>query len=124
MPGLPLPRSAALQALAQAFLAAPDSADDLPQWARRARMSASTLQHRFKAETGLSPSHWRQRARLMRAQELLAGGASVTAAAMHVGYGNVSAFIEAFARHFGATPGQYLQANATPARSAEIGSQP
>lgn len=26
------------------------------------------------------------------------------------GYGNVSAFIEAFARQFGATPGQYLQA--------------
>ncbi|PAT37810.1 AraC family transcriptional regulator [Vandammella animalimorsus] len=115
LPGLPLPRSAALQALAQAFLAAPDSADDLPQWARRARMSASTLQRRFKAETGLSPSHWRQRARLMRAQELLAGGASVTAAAMHVGYGNVSAFIEAFARHFGATPGQYLQAGAAAA---------
>ncbi|MDO4705845.1 MAG: hypothetical protein Q4A98_06520 [Comamonadaceae bacterium] len=37
------------------------------------------------------------------------------------GYGNISAFIEAFARHFGATPGQYLQADATPARHAETG---
>ena len=50
---------------------------------------------------------WRQKARLIHAVGRLAGGASVTLAALDSGYQNVSAFIAAFSRHFGVTPGRY-----------------
>ncbi|MCY1215799.1 HTH-type transcriptional regulator NimR [compost metagenome] len=50
---------------------------------------------------------WRQRARLMRAQEMLAAGAAVTTVALELGYDNVSAFIAMFKRELGTTPGRY-----------------
>ncbi|MRU32291.1 AraC family transcriptional regulator, partial [Xylella fastidiosa subsp. multiplex] len=49
----------------------------------------------------------RQQARLMRAQEMLAAGRSVTAAALESGYDNVSAFIAMYKREYGVTPGQH-----------------
>jgi AraC-like DNA-binding protein len=56
------------------------------------------------AETGLTYTAWRQRARLMRALELLAKGAAVTSVALDLGYDSVSAFIALFKRVLGVTP--------------------
>ena len=63
---------------------------------------------------------WRQQARLLHAVRMLAGGDSVTATALEVGYDSTSAFIEAFSSVLGATPGRYykteLRGNPTPWR--------
>ena len=62
----------------------------------------------FRAVTGLPPHRYLRRARLERAERLLAGGdATVTTVAHQVGFSSVSHFIAAFGRHTGMTPGQY-----------------
>jgi AraC-like DNA-binding protein len=52
---------------------------------------------------------WQQRARLLKAMELLAGGASVTSTAFELGYETVSSFIDLFKSNFGTTPGEYFK---------------
>ena len=64
----------------------------------------------FPRETGLTLEAWRRKARLIHAVGSLASGASVTVAALDSGYGSVGAFIAAFSRHFGVTPGRYAAA--------------
>jgi AraC family transcriptional regulator len=62
----------------------------------------------FRAVTGLPPHRYLRRARLERAEQLLAGGdATVTQVAHQVGFSSVSHFIAAFRRHTTLTPGQY-----------------
>lgn len=105
--GLTLPRDPRLQRLALALSDAPADTRPLAAWAGTIGMAPRTLARRFLAETGLSLGAWRQRARLMRAQEILAAGRGVTAAALESGYDNVSAFIAMFKREYGVTPGRY-----------------
>ncbi len=76
---------------------------------RESGASSRTLERLFRGETGLSFGAWRQRARLLRALQLLADGASVTRAGITVGYGSTSAFVAAFRRVFGRTPGKYFR---------------
>jgi len=73
-------------------------------------MARRTLTRRFAAETGLSFMQWRQQARLLKGVELLSLHEPVTAAALTVGYSSVSAFIEAFRKHFGCTPARFFEA--------------
>ncbi|MCD0503464.1 AraC family transcriptional regulator [Bordetella petrii] len=105
--GLPMPRDARLLKIAQALANRPGDERRLPEWAAWAGMAPRTLSRRFVAETGFSLTEWRQRVRLLRALELLAGGRPVTAVALDLGYDNVSAFIALFRDTFGATPGRY-----------------
>jgi AraC-like DNA-binding protein len=77
-------------------------------WAKWAGLSPRTLTRRFPTETGLTFIAWQQRARLLKAMELLAGGASVTSVAFDLGYETVSSFIDLFKGSFGTTPGQYF----------------
>lgn len=51
---------------------------------------------------------WRYRLRLLTAMEQLAYGASVTQAALEVGYESPSSFIAAFRSMFGKTPARYF----------------
>lgn len=103
---LPRPRDPrALRASALLRLPKPPS---LPALLREAGASTRTLERLFAAETGLSLGAWRQRARLLRAVQLLADGSSVTQAGLDVGYESTSAFIAAFRRVFGRTPGRYF----------------
>jgi AraC-like DNA-binding protein len=104
---LPLPSDRRARALAEAVQAAPDDRRGLAALARDAGASLRTLQRLFPAETGLSLEAWRQKARLIHAVAALAGGAPVTTAALDCGYDSPSAFIAAFKRQFGVTPGQY-----------------
>jgi AraC-like DNA-binding protein len=46
-------------------------------------------------------------ARMIHAAAALSSGGSVTAAVLDCGYDSVSAFITAFRRQFGETPGRY-----------------
>lgn len=106
--GLPLPLDPRLRRISQAL--ADDLADNrsLTEWAQWVGLSARTLARRFVDETGFSFSQWRQRARLLRALELLAADVPVTTIALELGYDNVSAFIAMFRRTFGVTPGRYF----------------
>ncbi|MDO8041356.1 helix-turn-helix domain-containing protein [Janthinobacterium sp. SUN137] len=105
--GLPLPTDPRLVRVARAVL--DDLADErgvevLAAWAG---VSPRTLARRFTIETGFTPSAWRQRARILRALELLAAGQPVTTIALDLGYDTVSAFIAMFRRVMGVTPGRY-----------------
>ena len=108
---LPLPVDPRGLALAEQVQAAPDDRTDLAGLARAAGASLRTLQRVFPRETGLSLEAWRQKARMIHAVAALCGGASVTGAALDCGYDSPSAFITAFRRQFGVTPGRYRPAD-------------
>lgn len=107
--GLPLPRDARLQRICRALLIDPADQRDLDGWALWAALSARTLSRKFVSETGFTFSAWRQRARLLRALEMLAAGAPVSNVALDLGYASASAFIGLFRRTFGATPAAWRQ---------------
>jgi AraC-like DNA-binding protein len=85
-----------------------DPALDLDAVAGRVGASRRTLERRVRASTELSLGQWRQRAQMLRALELLAGGASVSRVAVEVGYSTPSAFIAAFRTVLGTTPARFF----------------
>lgn len=105
---LPLPRDPRARRLADRLQADPADRTDLQTLAADAGGSLRTLQRCFARETGLSLDAWRQKARLIASTAALAAGVSVTEAAFGCGYSSPSAFIAAFGRLFGATPGQFI----------------
>lgn len=107
---LPWPRHPALRKLAQALLSDPALDWDLQRWAGHIGMSRRSLIRHFRAETGMGVAQWRERLRMLRACSLLAEGRSVSYCALELGYAGSSAFIVAFRRCFGETPGRYLSA--------------
>ncbi|WP_339774554.1 helix-turn-helix transcriptional regulator [uncultured Thalassospira sp.] len=104
---LPAPRDARLQRIARQITI--DLADNrtMVQWADWAGIAPRTLSRHFAAETGFTFQAWRQRARLLAALEMLASGLAVTTVALDLGYDNISAFIAAFKKTFGVTPGRH-----------------
>jgi AraC-like DNA-binding protein len=107
---LPLPAERRLKKIAQALADNPADQRSLQQWAEWAAIAPRTLTRRFAAETGMPFSEWRQRARLMRALELLMAGQPVTGIALDLGYDSLSAFIAMFRRSLGVSPSKYLSA--------------
>jgi len=72
-----------------------------------AAMSESAFHRHFKAATALSPLQYQKQLRLLQARQLLiTQGASVTAAAMEVGYESSTQFSREYARAFGLAPSQ------------------
>ncbi|HWA61688.1 MAG TPA: helix-turn-helix transcriptional regulator [Caulobacteraceae bacterium] len=106
---LPLPADKRARTVCERIQAAPDDRAGLATLARDAGASLRTLQRLFPAETGLSLDAWRQKARLIHAVAQLSSGAPVTTAALDSGYDSPSAFIAAFRRQFGVTPGRWRQ---------------
>ncbi|MBI5536510.1 MAG: AraC family transcriptional regulator [Deltaproteobacteria bacterium] len=79
----------------------------IPELARRVGMSASSFHKHFRAVTSTTPLQYQKELRLLEARRLLkAGGASVTAAALDVGYESPSQFSREYARKFGVPPSQ------------------
>lgn len=107
---LPLPADPRARAFAERLLAEPGAEEPLTELTRGAGASLRTLQRLFLAETGLSLDVWRGRARMQQAVVSLSRGAPVTEAALECGYQSPSAFIAAFKRTFGSTPGRYRAA--------------
>lgn len=87
-----------------------DASDErsLADWGQLVGASDRTLARAFVADTGLTFSAWRTQLRLGAALPLLADGVSVANAARVVGYANPSAFIVAFRRVLGTSPGAYF----------------
>ncbi|VEB44805.1 HTH-type transcriptional repressor of iron proteins A [Chromobacterium violaceum] len=104
------PSHPALRKLAEALSRDPSLDWDLERWARQIGMSRRSLIRHFRAETGMGVAEWRERLRMLRARALLAEGRSVGYCAAELGYAGSSAFIVAFRRCFGETPGRYLSA--------------
>jgi AraC-like DNA-binding protein/quercetin dioxygenase-like cupin family protein len=102
---LPLPADPRAAAVAQSVLADPARNTTLDDLARRHGVGRRTLERLFRNETGISFGLWQQKARLLHSVRALAEGKSVTEAALDAGYSSVSAFIAAFKRTFGCTPG-------------------
>ena len=107
---LPLPADRRARTLAERLQAEPADPAPLADLARASGASLRTLQRLFPAETGLTLEAWRQKARLIAAVAALSGGAPVTTTALDCGYESPSAFIAAFKRQFGVTPGRYRPA--------------
>ncbi len=105
---LPRARDARLLRVTEALRADPADRRSLAAWGRAAGASPRTLARLFLAETGLGFRAWRQRARLLHALVALASGEPVTRVAFEAGYDSPSAFIAAFKRAFGTTPGRYF----------------
>ena len=106
---LPMPRDPRGARAAALIRAEPAARNTLAEVARAAAASARTLERLFRDETGLPFGLWRQRARLLRALQLLAEGGTVGGAANAVGYESTSAFVAAFRRALGTTPGRYFK---------------
>jgi len=76
--------------------------DDL---AREVNLSVSTLHHRFKAMTAMSPLQYQKQLRLQEARRLMiAEGLEASAAGYRVGYESASQFSREYSRLFGAPP--------------------
>lgn len=105
---LPIPTEPRAHDVAAGLLADPRDARTLAEWGHAVGASERSLARAFVASTGLTFGTWRTRARLQSALPLLAGGGPVCAVAGEVGYETASAFVAAFRRETGVTPGSYF----------------
>lgn len=103
---LPMPKDRRLVVLCTSLLGNPDSQETLREWSQQLGMSERNLARLFQRETGESFGRWRQRIRLQHAVGQLEQGETVTTVALNCGYTSLSAFIAAFKKYFGTTPGQ------------------
>jgi AraC-like DNA-binding protein len=109
-----MPADPRVRAIAERLLAHPADQRELTAWADHVHTGVRTLSRLFRAETGLSFAAWRTHVRIRAAIQLLGSGTTVNATAHAVGYRRPSAFISAFRRVTGQTPGTYLQADRIP----------
>jgi len=109
---LPFPAESRLVRICNEMRAHPDDPRTLNEIASDAGMAGRTLTRLFERETGLTFGQWRLSLRLLLSLTALERGQSVTAVALATGYESPSAFIAAFKRHFGRTPGEFFQETA------------
>ena len=107
---LPTPLDPRAVAVAEAILRDPGSSSTLAALASDAGASVRTIERAFRADTTMTLQQWRTRARLLHALTLLAGGATVTSAAVSSGYSSPSSFGAAFKAELGVSPRAYLAA--------------
>lgn len=103
---LPRLSSAIARQVADALVADPADTPRIRDLAAQFGVSDRTLERAFVAEAGMPLGEWRQRARIGRAIALLAGGLDVKDVALEVGYETPSAFVVAFKKYVGTTPGK------------------
>jgi AraC-like DNA-binding protein/quercetin dioxygenase-like cupin family protein len=96
--------------VAKGLLADPRDGRSLAEWGHAVGASGRTLTRAFLAGTGIPFSRWRTAVRLRAALPHLASGEPISAVADTVGYQTPSAFVAAFRRETGLTPGAYFRA--------------
>ncbi|WP_067814040.1 AraC family transcriptional regulator [Actinomadura kijaniata] len=103
---LPAPRDPRLAAVCAALHENPADPRGLARLGAEAGASERTLSRLFRAELHMTFPQWRTQLRLHHALILLAEDVPVTAVAHRCGWASASAFIDAFRRAFGDTPGR------------------
>ena len=111
---LPIPRDPRLRKIFDRLSGHPSENGTLEQWGLRVGATGRTLSRLFRAETGMSFHQWRQQLRLLEALRLLGRGESITNVALDVGYSSLSAFVSAFRKALGVTPGKYFRSETVP----------
>lgn len=101
------PSDARIARLASMVQGAPGDRRGLREMCRGGGVSERTAQRLFPLETGLTFEEWRSRARVLHAARLLAEGRKVGDVGEECGYRSASAFVSAFTRVMGVTPGRY-----------------
>jgi AraC-like DNA-binding protein/quercetin dioxygenase-like cupin family protein len=96
--------------IADGLAASPADGRTLADWGHEVGASERTLARAFLAETGISFGRWRTMLRVQAALTALAAGEPVAVVARRVGYDSDSAFVQAFRRETGVTPGAYFRA--------------
>ena len=107
--GVRLPSVPTARRVAEALRADPADRRTLREWGREVGASERTLARAFAAEAGVPFGRWRTLARLQAALSLLAAGEPVSRVAGRVGYDTPSAFVAAFRRETGQTPGTFFR---------------
>ncbi len=105
---LPMPTDDRARRVAEALRADVADGRSLAAWGETVGASERTLTRAFVDDTGITFAAWRTHLRIGAALPLLADGASVATAARAVGYANPSAFLVAFRRALGTSPGAYF----------------
>lgn len=105
---LPIPDDPRLSELAQWIRENPQALRSTEAIARDMAMSLRTFERRFTRATGMTFRSWRNKAKMLKALELLSIGHSVGETADQLGYEGQSAFIAGFKSTFGTTPGRYF----------------
>ncbi len=85
----------------------PDDNSTLEVWAKRVFSTKRTLARHFRKDLKISFNDWRQRARLVKAIELLNEPISINEIAYQLGYSQGSSFIKMFRKLTGITPEQF-----------------
>jgi len=104
-----LPACESARQVAQALRAHPSDRRTLEEWGQQVATSSRTLARAFVAETGVPFGRWRTLLRLQAALPMLADGDPISRVAARVGYDTPSAFVAAFRRETGQTPGSYFK---------------
>jgi AraC-like DNA-binding protein len=103
-----MPTDPRITAVAEALVRNPADDRPLDRFAASAAASERTLARLFPAETGMTFGQWRTQIRLAASLPLLANGLPVARIAERVGYGSASAYVAAFHRAVGVSPGRYF----------------
>lgn len=104
---LDVPASPVIRPIVETVRSDPADQTTLAVWVIRTGVSTRTITRTFEAETGRGFSRWVAMARVKHAVALMGSGHSLAETADRVGYRSASAFITAFRRVTGVTPGQY-----------------
>jgi AraC-like DNA-binding protein len=104
-----LPTDVRALEVALAIQANPADTRSLAEWGRSVGASGRTLSRAFLTDTGVPFGRWRTVARLQAALPFLAAGEPVGNVAHAIGYDTPSAFVAAFRREVGVTPGAYFR---------------
>lgn len=105
---IPFPSDTRLARRCRAYLERPSPHDSIDDWCRDLAMSRRTFTRRFRAETGVSFTHWCRQAAIFAALPRLAAGEPITTLAFDLGYESASAFATMFKRLVGMPPSRYL----------------
>jgi AraC-like DNA-binding protein len=91
----------------EALRSDPADGRTLDEWARLVGASGRTLARVIERETGIGFAQWRNQIRIAHAARQLAAGKQVVEVAHECGFASPSAFVAAFRRVVGMTPGRY-----------------
>ncbi|MGR4009908.1 AraC family transcriptional regulator [Leucobacter sp. 1207-22] len=106
---VPIPEDQRLALLVEKVLGDPADDRSLEQWASLLNMTSRTLTRAFSAEVAMSFTQWRRLVRMRAALGALTDGDSVKYVARRVGYSTTSAFVTAFRKTVGCTPGEFTE---------------